>query len=448
MKQIFLPSDQAGKLAGIQKEKEDARYRFSKHCLAVCCEDGKLYYHSLTGAMYLAGNGEDVRKELIRNWFLVPEDFDENKHAREIHNVLALLRRPEKNTTKFTILTTTDCNARCSYCYQIGKRRFGMDLNTANDVSDYIARKCGGEKVRLNWFGGEPLYNWEVIDSIINKLRIRGIPFISTMTSNAYFLDRETATKAANDWKLERIQITLDGTKETYNRIKAFISRDEDAFSRVLDNIGYALDAGIKVTVRLNMDSENAEDLSELCGILSERFGERKGLAVYADLLIDYSGKVHTFRSHKESADKCIALREKIWDLGLGSPGKLKRELKVNRCMADGPGSEVILPDGSINRCEHFDENETLGTIYDDKKNSALLNSWKERVYFPECGDCVLYPRCFNLKKCEELLNGCIPSRRMVKTHLLQEQLLYAYREWKQAVDEGKQNRSISNEDQ
>ena len=94
-----------------------------------------------------------------------------------------------------------------------------MDRETADRVISYIKEHCGGQQVKLSWFGGEPLVNHKVIDQICNGLRNDGIPYESRMISNAYLFDDTIVAKAADLWNLKNIQITLDGTEVVYNHI-------------------------------------------------------------------------------------------------------------------------------------------------------------------------------------------------------------------------------------
>ena len=434
MKRIFTTSELATKLCGRQKVKTNIAYRLSRHTLTVPSEDGLLLYQTLTGALFLLEKDEryeDHPEELIQNWILVPEGFDEQKQARDARRVVAMLDSNKSSITGFTVLTTTDCNARCYYCFEMGKRRFSMSEETAHDVAAYIMRASGGNKIRISWFGGEPLYNKQAMDAICEDLQLQGREYTAIIVTNAYYLDNETAKRAAQFWHTDLIQITLDGTHDVYNRTKAYIDSEGDPFERVLKNTGYALDAGNRVQIRLNMDERNADDLSLLCDVLAERFPGRKRLNVYVAPLAEIVGKIHHFETAQAAVEKYTLLQRKIWSLGIGAPASLNREFITNRCQADSRSYEVILPDGRINRCEHFDENEVVGSIYDEKRDAAIVRSWQATCYFPECDDCVLYPRCINLIKCDDLKNGCSESRKMIKRFKLEQEVLAAYQKEK-----------------
>ena len=433
MQQIFEATENVGKLTRTQKKKPDTEYRMSKHFMAVECPEGTLYFHTLTGEMVLLRTGEPVDPdELIAHWFMVPQAFDENRYTDQIREVLLLVNRRTSAKTSFTIFTTTDCNARCFYCYEMGRSRIPMTAETAHAVAAYIAKVCDGQEVRLNWFGGEPLYNQTVIDVITTDLRQNGVTFSSSMVSNGYYLDEKTVRRAVDDWKLKKIQITLDGTRDVYNRTKAFIDADENPFERVLRHIGLALDAGIRINVRLNMDARNAEDLSNLVDLLAERFGGREKFSVYAAQIQDFHGSRRSFGSEQEAIARMTALQDKIARLGLTRPEKaFSRKMTLSSCMADNDAAEVLLPDGRTGKCEHFSETEITGSIFDDARDEQLLSDWKQHIVHPECADCALYPRCVQLQKCDWAKLGCSESARTMKLQQLQHQILTAYEQSK-----------------
>lgn len=387
-------------------------------------------FNTLTGVLFFLESGEtaeDNRERLIEERFLVPDGFDEGNYCDSVRKIVKLLKKQKRNKTSFTILTTTDCNARCYYCYEMGIRRFSMSAETAADVAEYIARVSGGEEVRLNWFGGEPLYNRDAIDVICGGLRERGIPYRSTMTSNGFFMDAETANTAKTVWNMTNIQITLDGTEQIYNQTKAYIHYNGNAFGRILDNIEAALDAGIEVTIRLNMDGSNSDDLFCLVDELASRLQGRKGIHTYVQLLQQFRGEINAFASEKLAAERCIGLTQKIAELGLAKAPSLGRNPVANHCMADNDACEVIVPDGNVCKCEHYDEAEFVGSIYSDDRDQKLIETWKERAVFPECGSCTLYPMCSMLKKCDWSANGCSESLRIVRKDRLIRRLLNEY---------------------
>ena len=140
--------------------------------------------------------------------------FVYRRRSDHVRFILRTMQKEPEHITTYTIFTTTDCNARCFYCYEMGRSRIPMSDETAYKAATYIAAHCGGEKVHLHWFGGEPLFNKQVIDIICTDLTEKGIIYDSMMISNGYLFDKDTVEQAVSHWKLKSVQITLDGTEE------------------------------------------------------------------------------------------------------------------------------------------------------------------------------------------------------------------------------------------
>ena len=282
-----LLQDYASVLSGLLKDQrlqEGNAYRLMHFVVQQPVEEGVLLYNVLTRAVVLL-SPEEARKmeenpastpELVAKWFAVPMDHDDRLLAQEVRAVGKMLENPVRSIKGFTILTTTDCNARCFYCYEKGRRRIPMLEETALKVADFILKNHANDSVKLRWFGGEPLYNKGVISLICGKLKEAGVEYKSSMVSNGYLFDDATVDEAVRLWNLKKVQITLDGTEKVYNRSKAFIYPEGSAYRRVLGNIHRLLDAGIRVTVRLNIDRHNADDLFALVDILTAEFGGQK----------------------------------------------------------------------------------------------------------------------------------------------------------------------------
>lgn len=67
---------------------------------------------------------------------------------------------------KFTICVTQRCNLRCAYCYVV-KRDATMSLPVARRVVDWIfAHALPAERIDIGLFGGEPLLEFSLVQSI------------------------------------------------------------------------------------------------------------------------------------------------------------------------------------------------------------------------------------------------------------------------------------------
>lgn len=428
--------------------KANAQYRLIRYCVELQTDDGILLYNLLTRELVLLTEEESRSRTeldyLQKHWFVIPEELSEKEFADLVLWVLRNRQEKPKAITGYTILTTTDCNARCFYCYELGRSRIPMSEETARSAVRYIQSHCAGKEVKLTWFGGEPLYNLPAIDTICQGLARENIPFTSRMVSNGYLFDDDVVKKAVEQWHLKRIQITLDGTETIYNRAKAFIYRDgRSPYRIVLDNIERLLNASVQVSIRLNMDLHNAEDLLALMEELAVRFGGRKGLQVYAHHLFHGNQQMADSRSEEEWAVRDEAmqrLEDKIRACGLSAPRGIQKQYQLNHCMADSGKAVTILPTGDVGLCEHFSENEFAGHLNRDDLDPKMVEQWKQHTpEIPECAGCFYYPACIKLKKCP---NGgvCFPLTRQELLRKTRAQMAEEYRRWKEAAPEGEHN--------
>ena len=190
MQSVVPMAQSARQILGMQNVRQGVEYRLLKNSIVLPVSEGMLLYNLLTKEMIMLDAEEtEILEELpctfcenleylITHWFLVPYDMDEKMLADQVRTVASLLlEQNEKSITGFTIFTTTDCNARCFYCFEQNNRRMAMTEQTARDVAVYIKKKCGSQKVKITCLGGEPLFNSHVIDVICEELEKIGVEF-------------------------------------------------------------------------------------------------------------------------------------------------------------------------------------------------------------------------------------------------------------------------------
>ena len=404
---------------GGQPVEPEKTYRQLSFCRTVDVDGETVVFDVLTGeiAALTAAEAAILRapavlpgaetEALIRGWFLVPEGHDDIGLSEEVRT-LALDLRGQLPLTEYVIFPTTDCNARCFYCYERGVARMPMSAGTAHAVADFILRSHGGKPVTLFWFGGEPLYNAEVIDIVSAALRDAGVSYRARMISNGYLFDRATVAKAVSLWKLYRVQITLDGTEEIYNRTKAYIYKGgKSPFRVVTDNIEALLEAKITVGIRMNMGPHNRTDLYRLVEWIDARYPDRQYLRVYPHLLFDSESdppEARTLAAKQRRTEEMIALEDFCAARGLLPIPQLRPKMSVNYCMMDSPRSVTVLPDGSLGKCEHHVADQPVGDLAHGITDPARVASFAVRgTCKAVCDGCALYPTCNRLAGCPAL---------------------------------------------
>lgn len=415
-------------LIKFQQYDSDKQYVFTYMCYKVDIEDGILIYNTLTGEL-LQTTEEELKNEenklfLVRNWYLVDKDINLYSMCKGIKQVYRNIKRKTYISTirHATIMTTLQCNARCPYCYEIGRKQSIMSAETAKDIGNYF-NKYGKQPLKIMWFGGEPLYNKEAIDIICEELGNKNITFTSKIVSNGYLFDTIPADKLLNEWHTTEVQITLDGTKDTYNNTKRYIYNDTNAFDKVLNNIDYLLSNKIRAVIRLNLSKDNIQDMYELIDLLYIKFKKYVGTR----LLTVYS---HPLFSEVNLVDEYINIDRYLRSKRMLSNNSLSSVAMIDNCMANNYNSIVINPEGKIGLCEHFSETEFIGDIYGNKLDYDVINEWQLPLTIEECKICPLYMWCTKIKKCP--IGNCNEQWVRYQEEKIKDKMLEVYNNAKQ----------------
>jgi len=405
-------------------------------------DDASVLYNTLSGEVLALSSQEDALwrgapqsgivadspfwKLLASHDFIVPEGTDMMEVLERGRNqtkaVSDRLASYVSGTFNYVVLTTTECNARCFYCYEKGRSIIRMSSDVACRTAEYIEEnyRKNGRAVHIQWFGGEPLYNVEAIRVICGYLGSHDIPFSSSMISNGYLLSEDIQKEAVEKWHLKQVQITLDGTEETYNSCKAFIypKSDGSPFRRVVDNIMSTARSGIKVSIRMNVDSHNFENLLDLSEMLAGKICSDKvlqeNISAYCHPLFEINAHPNYADRSRKVAEYDIALTRKIIDLGIGGTESkaglsIGRGPKIHYCMVDNPFSFTVTPDGHLGKCEHFTDSDFVGEINGGIDMDTVRRMGEFEEYREECLRCPFPPLCHRVSLCPNIEKGvCI----------------------------------------
>lgn len=353
---------------------------------------------------------ENLEKELYRLGFYVDDDYSEAEYILARNRI----NYEKSRSLGFRIFTTTNCNARCFYCYENGVKHFDMRKETADLIINFITERISlYNSLQIQWFGGEPLVNYKIIDYITEKLKPLiekyNIKYSSTMISNGYLFNDELIKKAKNEWKLKKIQITLDGLKDTYQKIKQI--NDENAFEKVLENISKLAKNGIKVSIRLNYSSKNFDEILNLIDFLSDFYKNQANISIYAKRIFEEMDKKSTISMDKKIFKKLVDKKYFRNNLSSIKPSSLT-------CMANNVNHFVINADGKFLKCARA-LNLPCGEVGDIKnlKLNKNINTWIKTQYPKKCYKCKLFPLCLGGCTMERLLGNspCIVNESMIK---------------------------------
>ena len=425
---LFPGDPRACMLLGAQKKPaEDKNIRRSCFVYVLYMKGQYLLFHTLTRKIlllepkyidYFAGDRlfppsvleKEILAKLYEDHFLVPEDEQESRTYLELKDILVLKEELPKGITHYVILPTTACNARCFYCFEQGMQYHKMSRKTVEDTLRFILehKPAGDKKIHIHWFGGEPLCAWDNIDRICAGLKEAGIEYTAEMTSNGSLFTEELVKKAAENWKLEKIQITLDGMAEEYAMRKRYAAALKAPFETVIRNIHLILTAGIKVSVRLNVDEDNLGDIYKVVDFLKNELSEeeKKGIRVYAHSLFSQQGEgmdaCPVFVASDALEERVLEINDYIYRQGLASFDLEELfTFKSHYCMVTAPENNVLIDaDGQLFACDAMPENMRYGNV----KTGINQDAW-DRVASPcavraKCQHCVFLPQCTEFDRC------------------------------------------------
>ena len=354
-----------------------------------------------------AGEGFD---DLIAAQFLVPEGKDECAYYNQISTLMRAYVR-KKGILGYTILPTLGCNARCVYCYEEGMQQVTMTPETVEQVIRYIIDTREGDKVKLSWFGGEPLLRPDIIDRVCEGMREAGLTYKSSMISNGSLITPAIIEKMTGEWKLNHIQISMDGAERDYIPRKRFYA-DHDYYHKVMGAVSLLSAAGISVTIRCNVDEDNWGGIPQYLDDLKAGVAHREKVSVYFAPLnavrlgegdVSMWAKIRDSRSLIEAAGFRVA---PFMGLGLG--------FRTNHCMADGNGV-VICPDGSLYPCEHCPPESRFGDIWRGITDAAAKQAFCRADRTREkCRECPFLPDCTSFANCPVHDIHCREVREMM----------------------------------
>ena len=122
-----------------------------------------------------------------------------------------------------------DCNLACRYCFaeegEYHGRRALMDYETGRKALDFLVRSSGARiNLEVDFFGGEPLMNWQVVKDLVAYGRSLEEPchkkFRFTLTTNGVLLNDEIMEFCNRE--MHNVVMSIDGRPEINDRMRPF----------------------------------------------------------------------------------------------------------------------------------------------------------------------------------------------------------------------------------
>ncbi len=400
MREYHRPDDSFGKLFQTQTPRPGILYVPSQFSLPFSHHGRQYVFNTLTKQCVEAAIPERAEAgekydKLIAARFLVPEGTDEFSFYRSVVTLLKLHDRKNRKPA-YTILPTLCCNARCTYCFQEDMPKTGMTNETVRDTLRFILNDCGGKKVTLSWFGGEPLLRQDVIDRISAGIRDAGIDYKGLMVTNGSLITPETIEKMMDLWRLERIQISMDGAEEDYIARKRYLHCRDD-YHNVIEAVDRMSENGISVQIRSNVDENNIDGVPRFLNDLSAGIEHKENVSVYLSPLHEVMRK----EQHRVIWPAILSLEESIRSAGFTVLSeRFNHALPTYHCLADAAGI-VIAPNGDLYCCESFSNESRIGSVREGVTDRVARQAFVNMDKLPEkCRVCTFLPDCMPIVNC------------------------------------------------
>lgn len=120
-----------------------------------------------------------------------------------------------------------DCNLACKYCFagegEYHGQRVLMSLDVGKKALDFLVQNSGNRvNLEVDFFGGEPLMNWQVVKDLVAYGRSLEEPnhkkFRFTLTTNGVLLDDEVLEFANKE--MSNVVLSIDGRKEIHDLMR------------------------------------------------------------------------------------------------------------------------------------------------------------------------------------------------------------------------------------
>ncbi len=122
-----------------------------------------------------------------------------------------------------------DCNLACQYCFaeegEYHGRRAMMSYEVGKKALDFLVANSGNRvNLEVDFFGGEPLMNWQVVKELVAYGRSLEEPnnkkFRFTLTTNGVLLNDEVQEFLNRE--MSNVVLSIDGRKEVHDRMRPF----------------------------------------------------------------------------------------------------------------------------------------------------------------------------------------------------------------------------------
>ena len=300
------------------------------------------------------------------------------------------------------------CNLNCSYCFASQGKYHGeralMSLEVGKRAIDFLIENSGTRhNLEVDFFGGEPLMNWEVVKQIVAYARSvekqHNKNFRFTLTTNGMLINDEVIEFANRE--MSNVVLSLDGRREVHDATRVDYA-GHGSYDRIVPKFQKLVAArgGKGYYMRGTFTHRNPDFTKDVLHMADLGFTELSMEPVVAapddpmaltpadiEIVKQQYELLATEMLRRERAGKPITFYHYMIDLTAG-PCIYKR---ISGC---GSGTEymAVTPWGDLYPCHQFvgEEAYRLGDIWDGVTNRELREEFRACNAYarPECADC------------------------------------------------------------
>lgn len=152
----------------------------------------------------------------------------EELYTKDIYHNYVMDFKKRKTVVKALCLHIAhDCNLACRYCFaeegEYHGRRALMSFEVGKKALNFLIANSGNRRnLEVDFFGGEPLMNWNVVKQLVEYGRSQEEPhnkkFRFTLTTNGVLLNDEIMEFCNRE--MANVVLSLDGRKEVNDRMR------------------------------------------------------------------------------------------------------------------------------------------------------------------------------------------------------------------------------------
>ncbi len=300
------------------------------------------------------------------------------------------------------------CNLNCAYCFASQGKYHGnravMSFEVGKQALDFLIAHSGTRRnLEMDFFGGEPLMNFDVVKQLVAYARSReaetGKHFRFTLTTNGMLINDDVIGFANRE--MSNVVLSLDGRKEIHDRFRVDYA-GKGSWERIVPKFQKLVEArgGKNYYMRGTFTHANPDFLQDIREMLRLGFTELSMEPVVCapddpsalteedlPIVLKQYELLAELMQERRKAGKPFTFYHYMIDLK-GGPCIYKR---VSGC---GSGTEymAVTPWGDLYPCHQFvgEEKFKLGNVWDGVTNLEIQGEFAAcNVYArPECKDC------------------------------------------------------------